>query len=201
MSELRRAELADVPALQDLIDRSGRELSLPYYTPAQAEAITRHVFGVDTQLIEDHTYFVIEHEGIIVACGGWSKRRTLFGGDQAKAGPDPLLDTPLQIRRAFGGSSLIQPKPDKVWGVGSCRRAPWKRTPADSKRSSSSPLCQESLCILRQASPSATNSNLLFREAFTSRSRACGSCSKPVPPEPLKAHDSCCGEQASDKKV
>jgi N-acetylglutamate synthase-like GNAT family acetyltransferase len=104
MAELRRAELADVPALQDLIARSGQELSLPYYTPVQAEAITRHVFGVDTQLIEDHTYFVIEHEGIIVACGGWSKRRTLFGGDQAKAGPDPLLDPstdPARVRAFF----------------------------------------------------------------------------------------------------
>jgi GNAT superfamily N-acetyltransferase len=104
MSALRHARLADAPALQDLIARSGRELSVPYYTPAQAEAITRHVFGVDTQLIEDRTYFVIEHADAIVACGGWSKRRTLFGGDQVKTGADPLLDPladPARIRAFF----------------------------------------------------------------------------------------------------
>ena len=104
MIALRRAELTDVPALQDLIARSGPELSLPYYTTAQAEAITRHVFGVDTQLIADRTYFCIDQEDSIVACGGWSKRRTLFGGDQVKAGPDPLLDPstdPARIRAFF----------------------------------------------------------------------------------------------------
>ena len=104
MIELRRAGMADVPALENLISRSGRELSLPYYTPVQAEAITRHVFGVDTQLIGDRTYFVIEHADAIVACGGWSKRRTLFGGDQAKTGADPLLDPqtdPARVRAFF----------------------------------------------------------------------------------------------------
>jgi GNAT superfamily N-acetyltransferase len=104
MVGLRRAALADVPALQDLISRSGRELSLPYYTPVQAEAITRHVFGVDTQLIEDGTYFVIEQDDVITACGGWSKRQTLFGGDQVKTGPDPLLDPskdPARVRAFF----------------------------------------------------------------------------------------------------
>jgi len=105
MFRLRRAASDDVPALQELIARSGRELSAGYYTAAQAEAITRHVFGVDSQLIADETYFVIEDEGgRIVACGGWSKRRTLFGGDQTKAGPDPLLDPtsePARVRAFF----------------------------------------------------------------------------------------------------
>jgi N-acetylglutamate synthase-like GNAT family acetyltransferase len=104
MNGLRHATLADVPALQRLISRSGRELSLPYYTPVQAEAITRHVFGVDTQLIEDLTYFVIEQDDVITACGGWSKRQTLFGGDQVKTGPDPLLDPskdPARVRAFF----------------------------------------------------------------------------------------------------
>ncbi|GAB3386642.1 GNAT family N-acetyltransferase [Lysobacter fragariae] len=101
---LRLARSADIPALQDLIALSGRALSVGYYTPAQAEAITRHVFGVDTQLIDDQTYFVIEDAGRIVACGGWSGRRTLFGGDQAKHGPDPRLDPatePARIRAFF----------------------------------------------------------------------------------------------------
>jgi GNAT superfamily N-acetyltransferase len=101
---LRHAVPGDVPALQALIARSGRELSAPWYTAEQAEAITRHVFGVDSQLIEDATYFVIEDAGQAVACGGWSKRRTLFGGDQAKTGPDALLDPatePARIRAFF----------------------------------------------------------------------------------------------------
>jgi GNAT superfamily N-acetyltransferase len=93
-----------VAALQQLIVRSARGLSAGYYTPEQTEALLRYVFGVDTQLIEDHTYFLIEVEGEIVACGGWSKRATLFGGDQAKTGPDPLLDAsvePARIRAFF----------------------------------------------------------------------------------------------------
>ncbi len=104
MFDLRPATADDVPALRALIARSGVELGVGYYTPEQAQAITRHVFGVDSQLIADRTYHVIEDNGEIVACGGWSRRRTLFGGDQAKAGPDPLLDPavdPARIRAFF----------------------------------------------------------------------------------------------------
>ncbi|MEM8931102.1 MAG: GNAT family N-acetyltransferase [Acidobacteriota bacterium] len=104
MPHLRTARHDDIPALQALIDRSGVELSRSFYTPTQAEAITRHVFGVDSQLIEDGTYFAIEEEGEVVACGGWSRRDTLFGGDQAKTGPDPHLDPatePARIRAFF----------------------------------------------------------------------------------------------------
>ncbi|HTS54375.1 MAG TPA: GNAT family N-acetyltransferase [Burkholderiales bacterium] len=111
MTRFRHAQLADVPALQDLIAGSGRELSAPYYTPTQADAITRHVFGVDTQLIEDQTYFVIEHDGVIAACGGWSRRRTLFGGDQAKTGADPVLDPanePARVRAFFVEPSMAR---------------------------------------------------------------------------------------------
>ena len=99
MTALRRATLDDVPALQALITRSGLELSAPFYTPEQAEALTRHVFGVDTQLIEDGTYFLIEVGGELAACGGWSQRRTLYGGDQMKDGPDPLLDPATDAAR------------------------------------------------------------------------------------------------------
>ena len=104
VTELRPATADDLPVLETLIARSGRELSTGYYTQAQAEAITRHVFGVDTQLIADRTYFVIVHAQVIVACGGWSRRRTLFGADRAKVGPDPLLDParePGRIRAFF----------------------------------------------------------------------------------------------------
>lgn len=101
---LRPATPSDIPTLRSLITRSGIELSAGFYTPEQAAAITEHVFGVDSQLIADGTYHVIESQGTVVACGGWSKRRTLFGGDQTKTGPDPLLDPaidPARIRAFF----------------------------------------------------------------------------------------------------
>ena len=63
------------------------------YNDEQREAAIRLVYGVDTQLIRDGTYFVVEHDGTIVACGGWSRRRTLFGGDQHAPTREPeLLD-------------------------------------------------------------------------------------------------------------
>src|SRR5258708_9062926 len=99
MDRLRLAQLDEVAELQALIARSARGLSVGYYRPAQTEAAIRHVFGVDSQLIADRTYFLIEADGRIVACGGWSRRRTLFGGDQAKAGDDSLLDPVIQPPR------------------------------------------------------------------------------------------------------
>ncbi|SFB36258.1 N-acetylglutamate synthase, GNAT family [Collimonas sp. OK607] len=96
---LRPAQLHDVPVLEALITRSGIGLSVGFYTDEQAAAVTRYVFGVDTQLITDQTYFIIEDAGQAVACGGWSKRRTLFGGDRAKSDPDPLLDPAHEAAR------------------------------------------------------------------------------------------------------
>jgi len=85
--------MADIPALQKLIDASVRALSLPYYNQEQIESALTNVFGVDSQLIQDETYFVAEVAGQIVGGGGWSKRKTLFGGDQAKLDqPDDLLN-------------------------------------------------------------------------------------------------------------
>jgi GNAT superfamily N-acetyltransferase len=101
--KIRAATASDIPTLQGLIKRSGIGLSAGFYTPEQAQAITRDVFGVDTQLIEDGTYFAIEDETRIVACGGWSKRSTAYGGDQHKAAPDRLLDPATEAAkiRAF----------------------------------------------------------------------------------------------------
>ena len=109
--ELRIAGRSDIPRLGELIELSGRALSAGYYSPEQADAITRHVFGVDTQLVDDRTYFVIEHDNQLVACGGWSRRRTLFGGDQTKAGLDPLLDPltePARVRAFFVHPSMAR---------------------------------------------------------------------------------------------
>ena len=84
---LRRATMADLPALGPLIAASARELSRGDYTPEQVEGALRGAFGTDTQLIRDGSYFVIEAEGRLAGCGGWSRRRTLFGGD-ARTGRD-----------------------------------------------------------------------------------------------------------------
>lgn len=104
LTRLRVALPADVPAMNALIARSGVALSAGFYTQEQAEAVTRHVFGVDTQLVADRTYFVIERDGAMLACGGWSRRATLYGADRAKSGPDQLLDPasqPGRIRAFF----------------------------------------------------------------------------------------------------
>ena len=90
---IRLAETKDLPALQVLIDASVRQLSKGYYTDSQIESALIYIFGVDTQLLEDKTYYVAEtEEGTLIACGGWSKRQALFGGDQYKGQADPFLD-------------------------------------------------------------------------------------------------------------
>ncbi len=102
---LRLAELKDVPALRNLIRESVSALSEGFYTRAQISSALEHVFGVDTQLITDCTYYVAEVEGQLAGSGGWSKRKTLYGGDQTKtAEPDRLLDPltePARIRAFY----------------------------------------------------------------------------------------------------
>jgi GNAT superfamily N-acetyltransferase len=91
---LRQAVPADIPVLRALIDASVRGLQAADYTPTQIEGALQSVYGVDSQLIADGTYFVVEAglEPVIVGCGGWSKRKTLFGGDRWTGREDSLLD-------------------------------------------------------------------------------------------------------------
>ena len=91
---LRLAVSEDVPVLLRLIDVSVRGLQAQDYTPAQIEGALQTVFGVDSQLITDGTYIVAESlpGPTIIACGGWSKRKTLYGGDRWTAREDSLLD-------------------------------------------------------------------------------------------------------------
>src|SRR5580704_8151354 len=122
---LRPAAPADIPQLREIIHASVRTLQAADYTPAQLEGALESVYGVDTQLIADGTYFAVvrvaarvddepaKPEGFvaavfrppsqppatppgppptIVACGGWSKRKTLYGGDQFAQREDSLLD-------------------------------------------------------------------------------------------------------------
>jgi len=82
MLAVRTATLADRDVLRDLIARSARQLSAADYRPEQVEGALQGAFGVDSQLIHDATFFVVEEDGVIVGCGGWSYRKTLFGGDK-----------------------------------------------------------------------------------------------------------------------
>jgi N-acetylglutamate synthase-like GNAT family acetyltransferase len=94
---IRRAIPADVRAIEALIGLSVRALQTQDYSQAQIEGALGTVFGVDSALIADGTYFVLEAvfdggEAAIVGCGGWSKRKTLFGADRASHREDGLLD-------------------------------------------------------------------------------------------------------------
>jgi GNAT superfamily N-acetyltransferase len=98
--QLRLATFSDIPALRQLIDVSVRSLSVGYYTGPQIESALRYVFGPDTQLIADQTYYVVEGgTGALMGAGGWSRRLTLYGGDQRKAGADPLLNPSTDAAR------------------------------------------------------------------------------------------------------
>lgn len=92
---LRLATEDDIPALHALIEASVRGLQASDYTPAQIEGALGTVLGLDTQLIRDRTYFVataLNTNARSAACGGWSKRKTLFGADRGPAREPDLLD-------------------------------------------------------------------------------------------------------------
>ena len=117
---IRVATLADEPQLHPLIARSIRALGADDYSQAQIEAALTGAFGVDTALIRDGTYFVaLDSEDHIVGCGGWSRRRTLFGSDARAERDDSWLDPatdaakiraffidPMHARRGLGRSLL-----------------------------------------------------------------------------------------------
>src|SRR5260370_18397536 len=97
---IRLAVAAEIPVLQKLIQASVRKLQAEDYTPEQIEGALTTVFGVDSQLIADGTYLVAETkpdsgssqaQPIIVGCGGWSKRKTLYGADHCTDRHDNLL--------------------------------------------------------------------------------------------------------------
>jgi len=132
---IRLAEERDIPELRRLIEASVLGLQASDYSPAQLKRALEAVYGVDTQLIADRTYFVAEAPNngessaakreqkslplIIVGCGGWSRRKTLYGGDQFAGREDSLLDPatdaakiraffvhPAWARRGVGGMIL-----------------------------------------------------------------------------------------------
>jgi GNAT superfamily N-acetyltransferase len=105
---IRKAAAADVPRLREVIEASVRGLQADDYSPAQIEGALKSVYGVDSQLIADGTYLVAEvldsnqdseTKAEIVGCGGWSKRKTLYGGDQFGTREDSLLDPACDAAR------------------------------------------------------------------------------------------------------
>jgi GNAT superfamily N-acetyltransferase len=105
--QIRKANHRDAGELRILIERSVRHLQQNDYSPAQIEGALGHAFGLDTQLIEDETYFAAvpcSKPDLIVGCGGWSYRKTLFGSDQGPNREKALLDPatePAKIRAIF----------------------------------------------------------------------------------------------------
>jgi GNAT superfamily N-acetyltransferase len=95
--KIRLATAADVPALRELIDQSVRVLQRNDYSAEQLEAALGTAYGVDTQLIADETYYVVEavgaaREKVLAACGGWSMRKTLYGSDHGPYRDNAMLD-------------------------------------------------------------------------------------------------------------
>src|ERR1700684_4402424 len=108
-SHIRKSVASDVPRLREVIDASVRGLQAQDYSPSQIDGALQSVYGVDSQLIADGTYLLAEvvasgaTKAEIVACGGWSKRKTLYGGDQYVQREDSLLDPARDVAkiRAF----------------------------------------------------------------------------------------------------
>ncbi|MDZ4870077.1 MAG: GNAT family N-acetyltransferase [Alphaproteobacteria bacterium] len=88
---VRVATRDDIPRIRTLMERSIRALLKPYLTPEEVEG-SFEIMGLDTQLIEDGTYFAIEDGFALVGCGGWSARTTLFGGDHSTGRSAATLD-------------------------------------------------------------------------------------------------------------
>lgn len=107
----RIATLDDLPALREVMRRSIAQLQDTFLNPEQVRASHR-VMGLDTQLIRDSTYFIIESGGRIAGCGGWSWRSTLYGGDESAVTREPrALDPaaePARIRAMYTDPDFVR---------------------------------------------------------------------------------------------
>lgn len=99
----RLATRDDLAALKELMDLAIGELQKPFLTDAQIDS-SRAIMGLDTQLVDDGTYFVVELNGVLAGCGGWSRRATLYGGDRSPGRDAALLDPakdPARVRAMY----------------------------------------------------------------------------------------------------
>lgn len=109
----RIATQEDIPALTAIMNVSIGELQKGFLTAAQITS-SRTVMGIDTQLIEDGTYFVVEEDHQIAGCGGWSRRATLYGGDHTQAASRSSW-TRRRTRPGCGRCTPTRPSPDGAW--------------------------------------------------------------------------------------
>lgn len=101
---IRAATLADGDAIDDLMKASTRDLFPGFYDAAQTAASIRYIASVDRVLLSDGTYFVIEVDGELVACGGWSRRGKLYTGSGSAADDARIIDPatePARVRAMF----------------------------------------------------------------------------------------------------
>jgi len=106
----RLARREDIPALDPLMTAAIRDL-LPQFLPPEAVAASFDIMGLDTQLIDDGTYYVIECDGAIAGCGGWSRRATLFGGNHSAGRDAALLDPrrdPARVRAMYTSPAFVR---------------------------------------------------------------------------------------------
>lgn len=106
----RTAIPADIPRLTAIMDESIAELQKGFLTEAEITS-SRMVMGIDTQLIEDGTYFVVEDGHEIAGCGGWSRRATLYGGDHTPGREPALLDPardPARVRAMYTDPGFVR---------------------------------------------------------------------------------------------
>jgi GNAT superfamily N-acetyltransferase len=106
----RHAVAGDIPALRALMDAAIGELQRGFLSAEQIAA-SRAVMGLDTQLIVDGTYFVVEKRGVMAGCGGWSRRATLYGGDHSPGREPALLDPaadPARVRAMYTAPSFAR---------------------------------------------------------------------------------------------
>ncbi len=99
----RLATRQDVDALRTLMQAAITELQKPFLDAQQIES-SRVIMGLDTQLIDDGTYFIVEAQGQLAGCGGWSRRATLYGGDQSPGRHAGLLNPacdPARVRAMY----------------------------------------------------------------------------------------------------
>ena len=122
----RLAVSADVPALMVLMEAAIAELQRTFLDDAQI-ASSQAIMGIDSQLIDDETYFVVESDGDIAGCGGWSRRATLYGGNQTPGRDSQLLDPtihPARVRAMYTNPAYARRgvgPPDPVALRGGCR--------------------------------------------------------------------------------
>ncbi len=106
----RLARMEDAPALSALVVEAIGELQQGFLTPEQLQS-SRAIMGLDTQLISDGTYFVVEADGVLAGCGGWSRRATLYGGDHSPGRDAAMLDPaadPARVRAMYTHPSAVR---------------------------------------------------------------------------------------------